>query len=301
MTNPTPDHRLPQKPEVLIPESGMPMGTPILGAPGAGKTVLLAEHACINVLKHRPQVLFDPIGTLTPAVLFRMSSYLRGHPSPVLHKRYWDRLRYIDVADGVVGFPIYFRTGTERSVQEVAERLLTVLKLANPALINAPISGWPALRRIGGHVGTVLASLGYQLDKAEDLLFNTQEWERSGTFAEAIARCPEAAPAVEFFRTRYRAMSPAEKSRLTTSFLDAIAPLTGDPLLRKVFAASTPGIAWQDVEAQGQTVILDFKHILDPENRRFALLWVFLSLYEFLKLWGERRSHSLSLLMNSLH
>jgi hypothetical protein len=289
MTNPTPEHRLPQKPEVLIPESGMVMGTPILGAPGTGKTVLLAEHACLNVLKHRPQVLFDPIGTLTPAVLFRMSSHLRGHTSPVLHKRYWDRLRYVDVAEGVVGFPVYFRTGTERSVQEVAERRLTVIKLANPALVNAPISGWPALRRIGGHVGTVLASLGYQLDKAEDLLFLTQEWERSGTFSEAIARCPGAKPAVEFFRHRYRTMSPTDKSRLTTSFLDAIAPLTGDPMLQKVFAASTPGINWQDVERLGQTVILDFRNVLHDETKRFALLWVFLTLYEFLKRRGRKQ------------
>jgi hypothetical protein len=195
----------------------------------------------------------------------------------------------IDVAEGKVGFPIYFQTGTERSVQDVAERLLTVIKLANPALVNAPISGWPAIRRIGLHVGTVLASLGYQLDKAEELLFQTQEWEKSGKFAAAIARCPEAKPAVDFFRHRYRAMSQTEKSRMTTAFLDAIAPLTGDPLLRKVFAANTPGIDWQaDVQATGETVSLVFKNILDPESRRFAMLWIFLSLYEFMKQRGRK-------------
>jgi hypothetical protein len=135
----------------------------------------------------------------------------------------------------------------------------------------------------------VLASLGYQLDKAEELLFQTQEWEKSGKFAAVIARCPEAKPSVEFFRRRYRAMSPTEKSRLTTAFLDAIDPLTADPLLRKIFAASTPGIDWQrDVEATGQTVCLDFNNIHDPESRRFAMLWIFLSLYEFLKQRGRK-------------
>jgi hypothetical protein len=288
MTTTTPEPGAPYKPELLVPESGMVMGTTVLGAPGAGKTILLAEHACLNVLKRRPQVLFDPIGTLTPALLFRMSSHLRRYPSPVLHKRYWDRLRVVAVAEGKVGFPIYFRTGTERSVQEVAERLLTVIKLATPALVNAPISGWPALRRIGLHAGTVLASLGEKLDKAEDLLFNTPEWERSGKFQEALTRCPEAHPSVSFFRQRYRTMSPPDKSRLTTSFLDAIAPLTGDPLLQKVFAASTPGIDWQEVEQKGQTVILDFRNVLHDETKRFALLWVFLTLYEFLKRRGRK-------------
>jgi hypothetical protein len=64
----------------------------------------------------------------------------------------------------------------------------------------------------------VLASLGLQITEAEDLLLHTVEWEKSGRFAEAVRRCPEALPAVSFFRHEYMTMNRNEKGRLTTSF-----------------------------------------------------------------------------------
>jgi hypothetical protein len=69
--------------------------------------------------------------------------------------------------------------------------------------------------------------------------------------------------------------------------LDQIFPFTVNPNLRAVFSASSPGIQWQEVESTGQTVILDFRNVLDPETRRFTMLWVFSSLYEFLKQRGR--------------
>jgi hypothetical protein len=144
------------------------------------------------------------------------------------------------------------------------------------------------MRRVGVNTGIVLSSLGYQLTEAEDLLFHTSEWEHSGWFAEAIKRSPEAAPAVSYFRDHYLPLSRAEKNRLTASFLDHVFPFIVGPTLRAVFCSSTPGIDWQTVEKQGQTVILDFRNVIDPETKRFAMLWIFLSLYEFLKQRGRK-------------
>jgi hypothetical protein len=70
--------------------------------------------------------------------------------------------------------------------------------------------------------------------------------------------------------------------------LDHIFRFTTDPTLRAVFCARTPGINWQDVEERGQTVILDFRNILTDETKRFAMLWIFLTLYEFLKQRGRK-------------
>jgi hypothetical protein len=277
-----------QRKALTVSPGGRVMGTEIAAGKGSGKTTFLTCLALEDFLKSYPQVILDPLGTTAESLLFRISRFLK-HVPPALHSRFWDRVYYVDVGstDFVVPFPIYCRLGSESSLREVAERYLSVVRLSNPALANAPIMGWPAMRRIGVYAGMVLASLGYQLTEAHSLLFNTVEWDRSGRFAEAVNRCPEVAPAIAFFRNEYLSLREAEKSRLTTSFLDHIFPFTVDPNLRAVFSATTPGINWQDVERTGQTVILDFKRVLDPETRRFAMLWVFSTLYEFVKQRGR--------------
>jgi hypothetical protein len=47
-----------------------------------------------------------------------------------------------------------------------------------------------------------------------------------------------------------------------------------------MFGASQPGIKFDDVSAKQETVLLDFRHVLDPDLRRFLLLWVFTYFYE---------------------
>jgi hypothetical protein len=289
-----------QRKILTVSPGGRVMDTEIAAGKGSGKTTFLTCLALEDFLKSYPQVIFDPLGTTSESLLFRISRCLT-HVPPALHSRFWERVRYIDVGatDFVVPFPIYSRLASDRSLQEAAERYLSVIQLSNPALANAPIMGMPAMRHIGVYVGMVLASLGYQLTEAHSLLFNTAEWERSGLFAEALNRCPEVAPAITFFRYEYLSLREFDKSRLITSFLDQIFPFTVDPNLRAVFSASSPGIQWQEVESTGQTVILDFRNVLDPETRRFAMLWVFSSLYEFLKQRGRSPSPLASLLMNS--
>jgi hypothetical protein len=289
---------MPAKPDGQVPKmrkgltlspGARVMGTEIAAGKGSGKTTFLTVLALEDFLKSYPQVIFDPLGTTSESLLFRISHFLTRVP-PALHNRFWERVRYVDVGatDFVTPFPLYYELGSEPSLRDVAERFLTVVRLANPALTNAPIMGWPAMRRIGVYTGMILASLGYQITEAHSLLFDTLEWERSGRFAEAIKRCPEARPAVAFFRHEYLPTREAEKSRLITSFLDHIFPFTVDPQLRAVFSgASTPGIDWQIVERTGQTVLLDFRNVLEPETRRFAMLWIFSLLYEFIKRRGR--------------
>jgi hypothetical protein len=67
--------------------------------------------------------------------------------------------------------------------------------------------------------------------------------------------------------------------------------LSADPKLRLLFGGSAPGLNLEEVETLGQTVILDFKGVSDPETRRFALLWIFTYLYEHIKRRGRRKSH----------
>ena len=80
----------------------------------------------------------------------------------------------------------------------------------------------------------------------------------------------------------------SEKNQLSSLFLDHVFDFALDPQQRSVFCASTPGINWQEVEETGQTVLLDFRTIGDPDTKRFAMLWVFASLYEYLKQRGRK-------------
>jgi hypothetical protein len=285
MTLATPMARVPTKRAgVTILDNALSMGLGIISGKGSGKTTLLGELSAQVFQKGYAQVLFDPLGTLTPAFLSRTVRFLQYVP-PGHHRRFWERIRYVDLGatDFVVPFPIYYGLGSDLSLSEIAGRFLNVLRLSSPALVkNAPVS-WPAMHRIGVNAGMVLASLGFQLTEAEDLLFNTLSWERSGRFAQAFNRCTEVLPAVSYFRNQYLPMSRSEKSRLTSSFLDHVFQFTVDPQLRAVFCSHAPGIDWEDVERQGQTIILDFKNVRDPKTKRFAMLWVFSTFYEFLK------------------
>jgi hypothetical protein len=282
---------------VTIWDSALSMGLLNIGARGSGKTTLQALIALQQLRKGRAQVIIDPLGTLSEALLWLLLRSLQHDPWEK-HAAICQKIRYIDVGntESVTPFPIYYHRGSE-TLREVAERFIDTLRLANPALIkNAPIS-WPSLRKVGINTGMVLAALGYQLTEAEDLLFHITEWERSGRFDEAIRRNPEAAPAVAYFREQYLPLSRSEKSRETSSFLDHVFTFALDPKLQLLFSARSPGLHWEDVEEKRQTVILDFRHVSDPEARRFALLWIFQNLYEHIKVRG-RRHNTLGLIID---
>jgi hypothetical protein len=83
-------------------------------------------------------------------------------------------------------------------------------------------------------------------------------------------------------------MRQQDRTRLTTPFLDKTFTFSLDPTLRAMFGATEPGIQWDDVARNGQTVLLDFRHEQDEEMRRFKLLWVFSYLYEWIKTRGRR-------------
>jgi hypothetical protein len=273
------------QPTRAITNSSRNMGIYVLGGKGTGKSwVLSLVIALQDFLAKRPQVIFVPSGSTGRYFLHKLVNILSYLPQAEREKL-WERVCYIDM-HATYGFacpfPLYYKLGSE-SLLEVAERYLSVIQLTNPTLATSAPVTWPSTRRIGVHAGTALATLGYQITEAEDLLMHTLEWERSGRFEAAIRRYPEAVPAVSYFRNQYIPLSRTEKSRVTATFLDHIFPMISDPNLQAIFSGSSLGITWQDVAKKEQTVILDFGRVTDPETKRFALLWTFSHLYEFIK------------------
>jgi hypothetical protein len=282
-----------------LSRSSRSMGIYLLASRGTGKSRLLGRKIAMqDYLAGFPQVVFDPVGATIDNFLDKVTRFLQEIPAS-LHSRFWDRIVYVDMSGkgGVVTpFPLYYRLGTERSLLEISERYLQTIIKSNPALFQAQVLGWPPLHRIGVYTGMVLAALGYQITEAAELLARPEQWE--SRFHEALARYPEAQPAVAFFRTEYIPMRDADRSRLTTPFLDKIFTFSLDPTLRAMFGATEPGIKWDDVANKGQTVLLDFRREQDEEMRRFKLLWAFSYLYEWIKTRGRRDEQPFGLIID---
>jgi hypothetical protein len=195
-----------------ISRSSRSMGIYVLAGRGTGKSRLLGRKTAVeDFFAGFPQCVIDPVGATIDNFLDKVARIIQYLPTSQ-RQCIMQRIRYIDMsgkAGYVVPFPLYYSLGTERSLLEIAERYLQVIIKSNPDLFHAQVLGWPPLHRIGVYCGLVLSALGLQITEAESLLSRPEEWERSGRFAEAERRSPEAKPAVAYFRTTYLSHAPA--------------------------------------------------------------------------------------------
>jgi hypothetical protein len=270
-------------------DSAPALGTLIVGAPGTGKTILESLMLLCHLIRGLPGVVLDPLGTLSDAFLFRLLWFVSEYPKGE-DKVFRQRLRYIPLGDEfvVTCFPIYYQRHGE-SLWDAGNRLITVLERSSPQLATSPLT-WPAAKRLGLNAGMLFTALGYGgLTEIESLLFQTINWQQSGKFDEAIRRNPQATDAVSYFRDYFLQLPRSEQRRIAGTFLDQVYPFVQSPTLQAIFSArSTPGIDWEEVEALGQIVILNFKGITDPLARRLAEQWILESLYPHLKERGRR-------------
>ena len=276
------------------------MGMYLLGARGSGKSRISGRViAWQDYRAEIPLVVIDPLGGTVDNFLDKLWRFLQ-YVHPTKHSRYWSRVRYVDMSGktgDITPWPLYYQTGTERSLREVAERYLQVILKSNPSLLNAQVQGWPPLHHIGVQTGMILAALGCQITEAADLLRYPEQWE--SRFMEAEQRYPEVGPAVSFFKHEYIPMREADRRRLSNPFMDKIFPFSLDPHLKAMFGSTTPGIDWHEVERERQTVLIDFRHEQDPEMRRFKLLWVVSNLLEHIKFRG-RHPRPLAVLIDEI-
>jgi hypothetical protein len=275
-------------------ESALYNGTYILGAKGSGKSTLAADIAFFHYLNQTPQIIIDPLGVGTiDAFLWRVWRFLRTPPPDMpqsYFSRFWERITYINAAsaDRIVPFPLIYKTGSERSLLEIAERYLNTILLTSPWLMHAQVQGWPPLHYIGSQTAIVLAALDYPLTLALDLLRHPEQWRNAGRFAEAVERYPEAAPAVQFFLEEYIPAGQANRRRLLNPYFDKVFVFNLDDNLRAMFGATKPGIDFDAVERKGHTVLIDFRQETDPQLKKFKLLWIFTTIFEYVRLRGRK-------------
>jgi hypothetical protein len=254
----------------------------IIGEAGAGKSRFMGRIlAWILFLRHVPQIILDPTGGTIDNFFDKITRL-----PPQQQGRLWARVRYVDMSTKggyVVPFPLYYRLSPHDSLFDVSQRFLEVVRRMDVHLQQAPILGLNALATISTYAGMLLAALGYQITQAEDLIRHTERWE--SRFERALSLSPEVLPAVEFFRD-FANWKPDDRARISNTFLTKILPFLADPTMRAMFGAAKPGIVWAQAVRKGQTVCLDFRKELNPERRRFKLLWCFRSLCDYFKLRG---------------
>ena len=281
---------------VHLSDRARSMGVYLLAGKGSGKSRLMGRIIAFqDLVKGIPQVILEPNG---PTIDNLLDKVLRL--SPDLQARLWPRIRYVEMSGQrgqVTGWPLYYGLG-EEGLYEVAQRYLEVVRRLDPHLATASIEGWNAVQRTGTYTGMVLAALGGQITEAEDLLRHPNAWQNG--LQRVRQQYPELVPAVDFFIRELPNLKDDLRTRRTASFLNKIGIFRLDPSMQAMFGADQADIDWAEVAAKGQTVLLDFRHELDGERRRFKMLWAFQSFLSFVKWRGAGRHTPVGLIVDEL-
>ena len=246
-------------PVVHLSDAARAMGIHLVAGKGSGKSRLMGRIICWQDFRRgRAQVILDPNGPTIDNFLDKVNRL----PAPEREAALL-RIRYVDMSGRsghIVPWPLYTRLPGE-SLYETAQRFLEVLKRLDPALTTASIVGFNALAEIGTYTGMVLAALGWQVTEASLLITTPQ------AVAEPLKRLarehPEVAPAVTYFLEVLPSLRPADKEHKVGAFMRKLAAFTLDPVMRATFGAGEGSIDWQEVISTGQTVLLDFRHVVD--------------------------------------
>jgi hypothetical protein len=281
---------------VWPPDAVRNMGIYLVASKGSGKSRALGRWlAKQDLLRGIPQVILDPVGGTIDNLLDVIIRLPAAQQAQI-----WPRIVYVDMGaeDYVVPFPLYYRLRERDSLYQIAQRYLDVLRLMDPHLQSAAVEGWNALWQAGTYSGMALAAVGGQVVDAPSLLVEPKKWK--ACLKAALARYPEAQPAVSWLMQELSGLKSELRSRRTASFLQKVAVLNLEDAAKAMFGADRPGLDWQQVLARGQTVLLDLRHVLDAEQRRFRMLWALFYFIEFIKARGAGRHRPVGLIIDEI-
>lgn len=272
------------------------MGIYFVASKGSGKSRALGRWlAKQDCLRGIPQVIIDPVGGTIDNLL---DCLLR---LPVEQQRQiWPRIVYVDLGaqDYVVPLPFYYRLGARDGLYPISQRYLDVIRVLDVHLQSAAIEGWNALWQTGTYVGMALAMLGGQIVDAQNLLAAPKKWK--ACLQAAAEQYPSAQEAVTWLTKDLPDLKPELRTRRTASFLQKTALFTLEDAAKAMFGADTAGIDWQQVIERGQTVLVDVRHVLDVEQRRFRMLWALSCFLEFVKYRGPGRHRPVGLIIDEI-
>lgn len=260
--------------------AGMKQSVRIAGESGSGKSRVVGRGFVWQAFLHQqPVVMMDPVGPGIDNVLDKFMRVSVALP-PEYRERLWQRIRYVDVGatDYVTPKPLYERRYPGETLAQAANRLLAIIKRQDANLADAPVMGWNALYEVGIYSGMIAVALSRQVDFVADLIRRPEHYQAELT--QALETYPELEPAVAYFRA-LKDLSPEQRSRKTGSFANKLIPFLTDPIMRAIFSHAERGIDWAEVERQKLIVLLDYRHVRDPDQKQFHLLWDTLDFIEY--------------------
>lgn len=279
-----------------IPDEARFNGICILGGPGSGKSRLMGRLlAYLDFLRGIPVVILDPLGGTIDNFIHRISLLPRAQ-----QEQLWPRVFHIDMSgqENRIQFPLHYRISATESLAAIALRFVDVVRRLDPNLSHAAMEGTNALMRIGQNVGMILAALQLPITEAPSLIAHPERWKQR--FEHAKIAFPEVQPAIDYMLD-FAKHKPEFRARRSESFLAKLQMFLLDPGMRAMFGASTPGLDWAQAIERRYAVLIDFRHELTEEYRRFKLLWVFMYLLSYLNARGYAgRTQPVSVLIDEL-
>jgi DNA helicase HerA-like ATPase len=255
------------------------LGLCTIAAPGTGKSRLLGKRLTAECARlGKPVVVIDPTGGTIDNFLDTVTRLPEDRRRAIL-----SRLIYIDAGarDYLTPMPLYYRLSDDESLFEIADRFPAVLKRQDPALQDAPILGWNSLYECAINAGMIAATLGKQLDFVADLV------QHPGRYKEELKQArtsePRVQTAVDYFRDLMDPTRGSLREKRTGSFLTKLVPFLNDEYLLASFCGEGKGIDWENVSRTAGIVLIDLRHVLNPEHRQFAMIWYFKAFTDFIK------------------
>lgn len=274
----------------FLPPEKRHFGTHVVAGIGSGKSYFLGSVLLMdNLEKGVPTILFDTGDTTH---YFFKSLLSKAENTKYAKRIVWAALPGLDFA--VLPFPLYYKAEEDESAFTTSQRFPEVLQKIDPELSQAPVQGYNPLWQIATQAGRILITLGYQITEMQNLLSHTDLWEER--FKKALEIDPSLQDAVDFFTIQY----PKWSEMLKTSVYRKLTLFTADKTLRAVFGASSPGIDWQKVVDEKLVVLFDFGRVQSLELRRFLMLWIFQSLYEFIRFHSDKRTVPIAVIIDEL-
>lgn len=288
------------------------VGVGVTGTRGVGKSSLLFLFAWLDaVIFDKATVIIDPVGQVTNLFLSQVARFAEEDQRAI-----WAKVRYLNLAGQepfpgaplearlVLPTPVYYAAGVgaESSVA-IAERFPEAVVRLEPKLTEATVQGYKALWRTASRAGRILYTLGLGVTEMADLLTFPDHPRWEARFDQALVRDPNLSEAVTYFREEYARWTPGRRDERTNALMTRLT-LFDDETMQAQFGGTTVGVPWREVLEQRLTVFVDLSHDHNDEARRFKMLWVFLTLLDFIKRWGPLqggdRAHPLSLIVDEI-
>lgn len=267
---------------VWPPDEMRNLGIFCIGYKGSGKSRLIGRKIVKQDLwRGIAQVVIDPVGGTIDNLL---DSILRT--SSEERKILLSRLKYFDCSGQggrVCPLPLYYRMGNE-SWRDVANRYIDAILTLDPDLASASIQGANAIRRVGMPLGMVLAAAGLQITEARLLLDQPKLFKPLLTRLQNETDDWGLRESCAFFLTEYMGWDPGKRMQEAGSFRGKFYALTQSNATIAAFGADNPGVDFNQIIEQGQTILLDFRH--DQQNQellKFKMLWWFYYFLNFIK------------------